>query len=210
LNIGTQAAADLRLLAGEQPGQGDSRFGDVALGDRERAHREADDPTRTGVDAHAAGDPGRAGEKEPAAAGVVIDSSTDSSLRSRRTPFHSAIGRFSIGHLDTLEQGIPPDSGWHRWQYAGRMRALSRHGWGAGPSPDRLGISTRRIHMSVVKQQSVARHRAADLPDHSPIRVTARPQHRGGVIPLSMVTWLVGAAAVLVALAVVVAGIVGR
>jgi hypothetical protein len=64
--------------------------------------------------------------------------------------------------------------------------------------------------MSVVKQQSVARHRAADLPDHSPIRVTARPQHRGGVIPLSMVTWLVGAAAVLVALAVVVAGIVGR
>ena len=47
--------------------------------------------------------------------------------------------------------------------------------------------------MSVAKQQPVARHRAAALPDHSPIRVTARPQHRGGVIPLSMVTWLVGA-----------------
>lgn len=63
----------------------------------------------------------------------------------------------------------------------------------------------------LVAKQSVARHRAAAVPiDYSPVRVDARPQHRGGLIPTSMVTGLVGAAAVLVALAVVVIGIISR
>lgn len=57
-----------------------------------------------------------------------------------------------------------------------------------------------------------ARHRAAvTVPmDRTATREAARPQHRGGIIPLSMVTGLVGTAAVLLALAVVVVGVLTR
>ena len=64
--------------------------------------------------------------------------------------------------------------------------------------------------MSVVKP--MARHRAtAAVPvDRDLDRSAAPPQHRGGIIPLSMVTELVGAAAVLLALAVVLVGVLSR
>ena len=64
--------------------------------------------------------------------------------------------------------------------------------------------------MSIVKPE--ARHRAsAAVPvDRRPAPGTARPQHRGGLVPLSMVTGLVGAGAVLLALAVVLAGVLSR
>jgi hypothetical protein len=62
--------------------------------------------------------------------------------------------------------------------------------------------------MSVVKP--VARHRAAAGPDRTPARAAGRPQHRGRLIPMSMVTGLVGAAAVLLALAVVLVGVLSR
>jgi hypothetical protein len=62
--------------------------------------------------------------------------------------------------------------------------------------------------MSVAKP--VARHRATAVPDRTPGRLTGRPQHRGGLIPVSTVTGLVGAAAVLLALAVVLIGVLSR
>jgi hypothetical protein len=64
--------------------------------------------------------------------------------------------------------------------------------------------------MSVVKP--MARHRAsAAVPlDHRSARAVGRPQHRGGLVPMSMLTGIVGAAAVLLALAVVVVGVLSR
>ena len=58
----------------------------------------------------------------------------------------------------------------------------------------------------------LARHRAtaAVTADQSVARTAARPQHRGALVPTSMLTGIVGAAAVLLALTVVVVGVLSR